>query len=151
MKRFIVKDVMTHLVVALGTKDTIEQAGQRLLSNRISGTPVVDEGKLVGIVSETDLIQTYAQAARGTPFSGSANRLMSLPPGASAQEVSNTTVGDVMTLDVVSIPPEASVWEAASLMHRRGVRRLPVVDANMYVVGVLTRSDLVRAMAVLAS
>jgi CBS domain-containing protein len=151
MKGLMVKDVMTHLVVALGPRDTIEQAGLRLLSNRISGTPVVEEGKLVGIVSETDLIQTYAQAARGTPFSGSPNRLMSLPPGASAKDVSNTTVGDVMTLDVVSIPPEASVWEAASLMNRRRVRRLPVVDADSYVVGVLTRSDLVRAMAVLAS
>ena len=61
--------------------------------------------------------------------------------------MNNTTVGDVMTLEVVSIPPEASVWEAASLMHRREVRRLPVVDADDYVVGVLTRSDLVRAMA----
>ena len=150
MNGLMVKDVMTHLVVALGPRDTIEQAGQRLLSNRISGTPVVDEGKLVGIVSETDLIQTYAQAARGSPL-GSRNRLMSLPPGASAKDVSNSKVGDMMTLDVVSIPPEASVWEAASLMHRRGVRRLPVVDADSNVVGVLTRSDLVRAMAVLAS
>lgn len=61
--------------------------------------------------------------------------------------MSNTTVGDVMTLDVVSIGPEASLWEAASLMHRRGVKRLPVVDPHGYVVGVLTRSDLVRAMA----
>ena len=147
MNRLKVKDVMTHFVVALGPRDTIKQAAQQLLSNRISGTPVVDKGKLVGIVSETDLVQTYAQAARGTSFLGSPNRLMSLPPGAPAWEVNNTTVGDVMTLEVVSIPPEASVWEAASLMHRREVRRLPVVDADDYVVGVLTRSDLVRAMA----
>lgn len=80
MNEVKVKDVMTNLVVALGPRDTIEQAAQRLLSNRISGTPVVDEGKLVGIVSETDLVQTHAQAARGTPYVDSPNRLGSCPP-----------------------------------------------------------------------
>jgi CBS domain-containing membrane protein len=52
-----------------------------------------------------------------------------------------------MTKEVVSIGPEESVWEAASLIDRRSVRRLPVVDVDGHVIGVLTRSDLVRSMA----
>jgi CBS domain-containing protein len=63
------------------------------------------------------------------------------------RDVQNTTVGDVMTVKVVSIGPDEGIWEAASLIDRYGVRRLPVVDADGYVIGVLARSDLVRCMA----
>ena len=57
------------------------------------------------------------------------------------------TVGDVMTRDVISVLPETSVREAASLIDRHGIRRLPVVDEEGYVVGILARADRVRAMA----
>jgi|GEM_PF-4619853 len=52
-----------------------------------------------------------------------------------------------MSEDVVSISLEASVWEAASLLDRHGFSRLPVIDGEGYLIGILTRSDLVRAMA----
>lgn len=58
-----------------------------------------------------------------------------------------STVGDVMTKDVVTIGPSDSIWKAASLIDRHGVRRLPVVDAEGVVIGILARSDLVRCMA----
>jgi CBS domain-containing protein len=62
-------------------------------------------------------------------------------------EIRHWVVGDVMTKDVVTIRPDDSIWEAASLIDRHGVRRLPVVDDEDYVVGILARSDLVRCMA----
>jgi CBS domain-containing protein len=52
-----------------------------------------------------------------------------------------------MSCDVVSISPEASVWEAAVTIDRYGVRRLPVIDGDGLVMGVIARSDLIRAMA----
>lgn len=128
-----VTDVMTRLVVALRPQETIQEAARRLLSNRISGAPVVDGARLVGVISEADLVGAFAP-------------LMSLLRGTSPRDVHNTTVRDVMTTAVISISPGASVWEAAALIDRHGIRRLPVVAAEGVLVGVLARSDLVRAM-----
>jgi CBS domain-containing protein len=57
------------------------------------------------------------------------------------------TVGDAMTQQVITIGAEESIWEAAFKIDRHGVRRLPVVDEQGFLAGVITRSDLVRAMA----
>jgi CBS domain-containing protein len=141
-----VADVMTHLVVTLRPRDTIEEAARRLLYNRISGAPVVEDGRLVGVVSEADLMRAYAPPARsGTPFIAT-EPLMFLLEGTSLHSPRDETVGGVMTETAISVSPVATVWQAASMIDRHGVRRLPVVDDDGFVVGVLARSDLVRAM-----
>ena len=148
MNELRVNDVMTNLVVTLKPEDKIPEAAKRLLSNRISGAPVVEDGRLVGIVSEADLVKAFAPPARrGSPFVAPYPMMFLLLRGSPRREVHNTSVADVMTTDVVSIGPDESIWEAASLIDRHGVRRLPVVDADGYVVGVVARSDLVRCMA----
>jgi CBS domain-containing protein len=148
MNALRVKDAMTHLVVTLRPGDTIPFAATRLLSNCISGAPVVEDGRLVGVVSEADLVQAYVPPARrGPPFVAPHPLIFLLMRGNPRRDVHNTRVGDVMTKDVVSVGPDESIWEAASLIDRHGVRRLPVVNADGYVVGVLARSDLVRCMA----
>jgi CBS domain-containing protein len=146
MKEIKVADVMTNLVVTFRTQDTIEEAAARLLRNRISGAPVVQQGRLVGVVSEADIVAAYTPpASRGSVVAP--DPLMFLVRGIVPRSVTHTTVGDVMTTAVISISPDAGVWEAASLIDRHGVRRLPVVDDEGYVVGVLARADLVRALA----
>jgi CBS domain-containing protein len=146
MNKITVDDVMTHLVVTLRPKDTIEDAARKLGQNRISGAPVVQEGQLVGLVSEADLLRAFAPPSRGSPNVG-ISPLGFLLRGISPKPFHNTLVRDVMSGDVVSISPEASVWEAASLLDRHGFRRLPVIDGEGCLIGILTRSDLVRAMA----
>jgi CBS domain-containing protein len=146
MKASTVADVMTHLVVTVRPEDPIPRAAQHLLSNRISGAPVVHDGKLVGVVSEADLVRAYA---RPTPRGFVApHPLLSLMSDAGPRrDVRAITVGDVMATDVIYVGPDAGICEAASLIDHHGVRRLPVVAGEGYVVGVLTRSDLVRCMA----
>jgi CBS domain-containing protein len=146
MNKIRVDDVMTHLVVTLRPKDTIEDAARKLGQNRISGAPVVQEGQLVGLVSEADLLRAFAPPSRGSTNVG-ISPLGFLLRGMSPKPVHNTLVRDVMSGGVVSISPEASVWEAASLLDRHGFRRLPVIDGEGCLIGILTRSDLVRAMA----
>ena len=142
-----VKDVMTHLVVTLRPEDTIPQAAKRLLSNRISGAPVAEGGKVVGVVSEADLVRAFMPPTdRSSPFMAP-HPMMFLVRGSAPREVHNITVADVMTEKVISVRPHESIWEAASLIDRHGVRRLPVLDSDGYVIGVVTRSDLVRGMA----
>lgn len=130
-----VRDVMTNLVLTVRPEDEIRQVAKRLLASRISGAPVVEEGRLVGIVSETDLVKMYSALRRNVSLADP------------DQRTDTALVGDVMTTRVVSITPDATVWEAASLIDRHAVRRLPVVDEDGFVVGVVARADLVRYMA----
>ena len=142
-----VTDVMTRLVVTLRPQETIQEAARRLLSNRISGAPVVDGGRLVGVISEADLVRAYTPPARSRASLVATTPLMFLLRGTPPHDAHNTTVRDVMTTAVISISPGASLWEAAALIDRHGIRRLPVVDAEGVVVGIVARADLVRAMA----
>lgn len=130
-----VRDVMTNLVLTVRPEDEIRQVARRLLASRISGAPVVEEGRLVGIVSETDLVKMYSALRRNVSLADP------------DQRTDTVLVGDVMTTRVVSITPDATIWEAASLIDRHAVRRLPVVDEDGFVVGVVARADLVRYMA----
>ena len=141
-----VSEVMTHLVVTCRPEDTLRATARRLQANRISGAPVVSEGKIVGLISETDLLRACLPRRRSS-------KLVPLDPfvffldGGEVGDEHPQTVAEVMTQRVVTTSPDASLREAAVLLDKHGVRRLPVVDEEGFVVGVVTRSDLVRAMA----
>ena len=147
MEELKVRDAMTHLVVTTRTDDKILDAAKRLFSNRISGAPVVEGGRVVGIVSEVDLVSAYAPEARRVLHSPPHHPLKFLLRGSPPRDVSGATIRDVMTSNVVSIRPEASIFEAAERIDSHGVRRLPVIDDQGYLVGIVARSDLVRCMA----
>ena len=147
MEPIKVRDVMTNLVVTLRPDDPIPQAARELLANRISGCPVVEEGRLVGVVSEADLVAVWSRPPRKVSPLSVGDPLAFLLRGRAPDHIHNTTVADVMTTDVVTVSPDAGVWEAARLIDRFGVRRLPVVDDEDYVIGIVARSDIVRAMA----
>ena len=147
MNEIKVSDVMTSLVVAFRPQDGIQEAARRLVANRISGAPVVEQGQLVGIISEADIVSAYAgPAPTGSPFVAT-DPLMFLLRGRVPRTTYRKTIDEVMTRQVVSILPEASIWQAASLLDRHGVRRLPVVNDKGYLVGVVARADVVSAMA----
>jgi CBS domain-containing protein len=147
VKELLVKDVMTHLVVSFKPDDTVSDAAARLLSNRISGGPVTERGRLIGVVSETDLVAAYAPS-KGPGFEPRPDKpLMFLTQGILPRDVGDVKVRDIMGTNLISISPDADLWEAASLIDRHGVRRLPVTDNENYVVGVVARADLVRALA----
>jgi CBS domain-containing protein len=146
MAEVLVRDVMTHLVVTLRATDTVRSAAQLLVSNQISGAPVVEAGRLVGVVSEADLIAAFAPSRNPTAFKSS-EPLTLLLSGLTPRNVEGLRVADVMTDDVISTSPDTSVWQAAATMDRKGVRRLPVVNQEGFVTGIIARADVVRAAA----
>jgi CBS domain-containing protein len=111
MNKIKVDDVMTHLVVTLRSEDTIEDAGRMLARNRISGAPVVQEGKIVDVASRADLVRAFAPPHGGFPFEAIDPLTFQLRELQSCF-VRGSRVGDVMSREVVSISRDASVWEA---------------------------------------
>jgi CBS domain-containing protein len=147
MRDMRVKDVMTHLVVTFQPGDSVHEAARRLAQNHISGAPVVERGKVVGIVTEYDIVRAIARPApvdRNLSFLDLLTEDIRRYKGNDDQR--GLSVEDIMTRHVTVIEDEATIWEAATSIERRGVKRLPVVDVEGQLCGIVSRADLVRVM-----
>ncbi|WP_017652064.1 CBS domain-containing protein [Fortiea contorta] len=146
-----VADVMSHEPVVVQAQTPLKTAIQILAERRISGLPVVDEnGQLVGIISETDLMwqQTGVTPPAYIMFLDSVIYLQNPADyDRDLHKALGQTVGEVMSKNPITISPNKSIREAAKIMHDRSVHRLPVLDSAGQVIGILTRGDIVRAMA----
>jgi CBS domain-containing protein len=135
-----VKDIMTTQVVAVRRSTSFKEMAVRLREDRVSAFPVVDDdGKVVGVVSEADLLpkETLDTGyAAGIPEMTS--RVLYLRDQEKAESV---TAGDLMTRPAVTAVPEDTVEHAARLMYVTRVKRLPVVDAQGHLVGIVSRAD----------
>jgi CBS domain-containing protein len=137
-----VKDAMTADVKAIGPGRSLKDVAAILAANRISGLPVVDEGRVVGVVSEADiLVKEWAEVPHG--LSGLLHRREAT---SLATKVEARTAGEAMSAPPITIEPWKSLSSAAALMIEKGVNRLPVVEDDQ-LLGILTRADLVRAFA----
>jgi CBS domain-containing protein len=147
-----VADVMTRDPITARPETPLNEVIQMLAQKRISGLPVVDEtGKLVGVISETDLMWRES-GATPPPYIMLLDSVIYLEnPARYERELHKAlgaTVQEVMTdHHVATISPEQPLRDAAQLMHERGVHRLPVLAESGQVIGILTRGDIVRAMA----
>lgn len=135
-----VVDVMTRDVKTVTPGAPLKNAAGLLVQCGISGLPVVEDGKVVGVISEADVILKECGEA---PRRGGLLGLIVDPPEWLRRDV--RTVGQAMSQPALTIAPDRPVSEAATLMIERNVNRLPVVDAEGSLVGIVTRADLVRA------
>lgn len=146
-----VADAMSRDPIVVRPQTPLNEAIQILAERHISGLPVVDDaGQLVGIISETDLMwqETGVTPPAYIMFLDSVIYLKN--PTTYERDLHKAlgqTVGEVMTSDPVTVTLDKPLKEAAQLMHEREVRRLPVLDAEGHVIGILTRGDIIRAMA----
>ena len=138
-----VAEVMTTEVLTVTPETSLKQVAEMLASRGISGAPVVDEEKhVVGVVSEADIIVKE----RRLPQPDALHRLLHRTNGTAAKRAA-TTAGEAMTSPAVTVTGTRRVDVAAALMLDRHVNRLPVVDDQGVLVGIVTRADLVRAFA----
>ena len=140
-------DVMVSNVITVGPDASIPDVAKKLLVNRISAMPVVDgNGKLLGIVSEGDLMR---RVESGTEHHRSwwLEYVMSNDTLAHEFVQSHATkVSDVMSRDVITASPDASVGDIASLLEKNGIKRVPIVKDDK-VVGIVSRANLLQALA----
>lgn len=146
-----VADAMSRDPVVVRPETPLNEAIQILAERHFSGLPVVDDARqLVGIISETDLMwqETGVTPPAYIMFLDSVIYLKN--PATYERDLHKAlgqTVGEVMSRDPISIDPDKSLKDAAQMMHDRSVHRLPVLDAEGLVIGILTRGDIIRAMA----
>ena len=138
-----VKDVMTTRVVSV-TKDTsFRSMAVALREHRVSAFPVLDsDGKVIGVVSEADML---AKEALNSEPQGMPGMIAGLLRHREHEKARGTTAGDLMTSPAVTVTPDDTLERAARLMYTRKVKRLPVVDGNGHLVGIVGRSDLLSA------
>ncbi|NEP77538.1 MAG: CBS domain-containing protein [Okeania sp. SIO3B3] len=146
-----VADVMSNNPISVKPEMPLKEAIKILAEQRISGLPVVNEQeKLVGIVSETDLMWQES-GVTPPPYIMLLDSVIFLDnPARYEKQIHKAlgeTVGEVMTKDPLTTTPEKSLSAAAKLMHDRDIHRLPVLDENEKVIGIITRGDIIRAMA----
>lgn len=113
------EDIMTREVITTTPQATALEAARTLAEHHISGMPVCDQGRLVGILTESDL------------------------PGVEPGEV---TVRELMTTEVITVAPETPVPEIASLLAQHDIKRVPVMAGDR-LVGIVSRGDIVRWIA----
>jgi hypothetical protein len=117
-----------------------------MLDNQISGLPVIDAGKLVGMLTEGDLLR---RGETGTGRQRPRWLEILMGPGRLAGEYVRThgrRVAEIMTHDVISVTPDTALEEVVALMERRRIKRVPVVDGDV-TVGIVSRADFLRAIA----
>ncbi len=140
-------DIMVTDVITVAPESDVPEVATLLLTNHISGAPVVDAGgKLVGMISEGDLIRhSEAGTAHERPWWLRLLMGRELLAGEFLREHSRR-VRDLMTREVVSAAPDTPVADIATLLERHRIKRVPIVEGGK-VVGIVSRANLIQALA----
>lgn len=151
-----IKNAMQPNVLVLNKDDQITDAARLFAKNDISGAPVVDNDKIVGILSEGDIMKLL------DVHSPNLNLILPSPLDViempirmkheydetveGIKKASLTLVKDIMITSVVTIHPDDDISDAAIIMDKEDIKRIPVVDDEDNLVGIVTRGDIVKAL-----
>ncbi len=152
----LVNDYMKRKVITVKPTDSIFKVAETLSEHHISGTPVVNKRKVVGVISEADIVKFMK-----LDLSKTHTELMAEPHALSVviltlikdqlgikkhlEEMSKIQAKDLMSKEIISVSPNESILEAASILDHNHIERLPVINKGR-LVGIISRSDLIRAL-----
>jgi len=140
-----VADVMTRDVATLTPDHSIRHAARMMLAHHVSGLPVLDNGRLVGMLTEGDMLR---RVELGLPEPAVLAWIRAGSPAGAARDYVRShawRVGDVMSTAVATASEDMTLAEIATTLSTRGVRRLPVLrDGRL--VGIVSRADLLHAV-----
>lgn len=144
-----VKDLMTTKVITVKPKTKIEEVAELLHEHHFTGVPVVDENNTVlGVIMERDFITaqsqvylpTYIQMLKDIDFVQNDEKRLS----SEAKKIMNATAADVLNPNIVTADPDMDIKELAELFATKRVNPIPVVNKAFKLVGVISRSDLIK-------
>ena len=141
MRQLTVRDVMCEDVAVVRPSTPFKEVARVLADRGVSALPVLDENdRLAGVVSEADLLYKEEYGSEDARF-----RLLASPDERAARSKATADVaGQLMTSPAVTISPDATLVTAAKVMDQRKVKRLPVVDADGRLIGIVSRADLLK-------
>ncbi|MFG2126079.1 CBS domain-containing protein [Streptomyces sp. NPDC048710] len=134
-----VSDVMTHAVVAVGREALFKEIVERMNQWKVSAMPVLEgDGRVIGVVSEADLLPKEEFRDRDPDRFTQLRRLSDMAKAGAV------TAEELMSAPAVTVHADATLAEAARIMALRNVKRLPVVNAEGLLEGVVSRGDLLK-------
>jgi CBS domain-containing protein len=151
MSESTAREIMTTDVVTAASDLPVKEAARILAGHGFSALPIVDDGALVGLVTDGDLIMKdvkvrfphYIQLLDAYLFLPSEERRMETE----LRKQVAATVADVMTTELVTASPDTTVSDLATTIVERNVSHVPIVDASGALIGIVSKSDIVRCLA----
>jgi CBS domain-containing protein len=148
----LVKDVMSKNVITISPEESISNAIDKMAKNNISGLIVVEDEKVVGVISESDVLKIFKSEFPELKLSSNVSlSIFSLIKSGikiirEIKKIGKLKVKDLMSKKVFFVKPEDTILEAARIMSKKDVRRLPVIDESGKLVGIISRTDILRAL-----
>jgi CBS domain-containing protein len=136
MERTRVRDIMTSPAITIGPTTTVPEATALMKERHVRHLPVVEDGRLVGMISRGDLREASITAG----INADSYELQFM--------LSRLTMGRLMTRKVITVTPDALLVHVAELMTENKIAGLPVVDEKAKVIGIVTESDLLRTLVI---
>ena len=144
-----VSDIMTREVISVPPDARVGEIARIFRERNLSGIPVVtDDGDLVGIITELDLITRHArpQMPDFLPLLGVYVPLRQQKYRESLRRITGVVAEDIMTTPVTTVSPEASIEDLATMMVSNRANPLPVVDEQGQMIGIVSRTDILRVL-----
>lgn len=144
----LLKDIMTKDVLTLSPNDSLQDAAELLIKNNISGAPVVDAfNNVIGMLTEGDLVRQQKPVTQPLflMFLDSAFPVNYKKMKEEMEEVAAITVVQLMSKDVISLHEYEEVSTAAKYMINDNINRVPIINDEGQLLGIVTRHDIVRA------
>jgi CBS domain-containing protein len=150
-----VSNVMTKNPVVISVNDTVRKAAGLLKNNHIGGLPVMDDDILVGMVTDTDIVNLLETGQISDDlWLPSPLEIIEVPvreminwekTKKALTHIGDEKVGNIMSHPAITVSANADIEEAAALMHREKIARLPVMDGRK-LVGIITHTDIVQGI-----
>ena len=122
IKKLVAEEIMIEDVHVTSRTDVVAAAKLKMMRSNVGGLPVVDEGALVGIITHRDILLAGGEAL-------------------------GLKVDDLMSKDLMVAERKTPIMEITKIMADKGFQRIPVIDDDGYLVGLITQSSLIRALA----
>lgn len=154
-----IKDIMTRKVFCFSPNDTLHDVLKLFTKRKISGAPVVSKGKLIGLVTEFDVIRVldiYTPKIHLTSaphfllvIAGLRGRRKLSKLEMEVRAATRIKVNEFMSINPITMKPEADLMNAARMIDKYKVNRIIILNKKKKVIGIVTRNDLIKAITLI--
>lgn len=137
-------DIMTRRVLTVKRETPLQEVAEVMAMSGVAGVPVINDNKrVIGVISEKDFLKSMGIKERINLMSVIAECLKG--KGCVVVTIKGKTAKDIMTSPPVTIVEETTLMEIVDILNKKGINRLPVVDRDGYLIGIVSRADIIKA------